>query len=86
MVEISCALKRHIQYSTMSDAIDIVALEHEVTAIRANTVSSKSRNIYDASINRFLFWMLRQKPHLLTSEFIETVGDGLESINYNGLA
>jgi hypothetical protein len=48
------------------------ALQAEVAAIRANTVSPKSRDTYRRSSSRFLLWCYEKKRTLLTQQFINT--------------
>ncbi|KAG7346961.1 hypothetical protein IV203_006030 [Nitzschia inconspicua] len=45
--------------------------EEAVRVIRTNTISKKSRDVYDGSIAKMLKWFYDNKRHLLTEQFIQ---------------
>ncbi|KAG7340343.1 hypothetical protein IV203_023886 [Nitzschia inconspicua] len=45
--------------------------EEAVRVIRTNTISKKSRDVYDGSIAQMLKWFYDNKRHLLTEQFIQ---------------
>ena len=55
--------------------LDLQDLEEQVAAIRANTVSARSRRIYINSSVKFVTWLLANKKQLLNDEFVYLAGE-----------
>ena len=54
--------------------LDLQDLEEQVAAIRANTVSARSRRIHINSSVKFVTWLLANKKQLLNDEFVYLAG------------
>ncbi|ETP46520.1 hypothetical protein F442_07246 [Phytophthora nicotianae P10297] len=50
-------------------------LEKKVAEIKRNTVSARSRAVYQNSYGRFVAWVVLHKPQLLTPAFAQRLGD-----------
>ncbi|ETP16166.1 hypothetical protein F441_09202 [Phytophthora nicotianae CJ01A1] len=50
-------------------------LEKKVAEIKRNTVSARSRAVYQNSYGRFVAWVVLHKPQLMTPAFAQRLGD-----------
>lgn len=55
--------------------VDWDDLARKVTEIQRNTVSTRSRAVYENSYGRFITWIILYKPHLVSPAFAQRLGD-----------
>ncbi|ETI36569.1 hypothetical protein F443_17335, partial [Phytophthora nicotianae P1569] len=56
------------------ESVDWDELQKKVSEIKSNTVSARSRAVYQNSYGRFIAWVFLNKTHLVVPAFAEKLG------------